>query len=137
MNAILGTYVGVTPTEKTECLLKEWAEQNNLTLDTGLHVTLLYSRVEIQIEPEHYSYFKAEPLELCSLGDAALVLKIKSNSLQMRHDKLMDLGATHDYPEYNPHLTLMYKGIVPRKLTPITFDLFFNSEYVEDLDLDR
>jgi len=40
-------------------------------------------------------------------GAGFIVLNIESRGLTGLHEELVYLGAGHDYPAYNPHITLM------------------------------
>ena len=69
---------------------------------------------------------------------SALILCLDSEYLKQRHGLSMILGATYDFPDYKPHITLSYNlGAqyieVPQDIN-IVIDV--NSEVVEDLDLE-
>lgn len=71
-------------------------------------------------------------------GTNALVLAFNSDYMRFRHDVGMALGATWDYPEYVPHITLSYDVGARKFNTDLEFDLEIvrSHEYVEDLDLE-
>lgn len=58
-----------------------------------------------------------------------LVLKIKSDEATKIHNTLKDMGATFDYPEYTPHITLLYSH------DPIEFDEKAVPDFDVTLDL--
>jgi hypothetical protein len=90
----------------------------------NLHVTILYSRVGIQ-EALAQGMFKGikVPAAVKVVGASVFdswidnkvdptrgtfVLNLESDLLQSMHQAFIDMGATHDYPSYNPHVTIFY-----------------------------
>ena len=53
------------------------------------------------------------------------------------HNQFMAMGATYDYPEYIPHITIAtnYTDAIMPQVVPY-FSLKFNQLIVEPLDLD-
>lgn len=128
-----GTYVAVVPTPATLDLLRSWADQARVTLDEGLHVTLLYSHVAVRATPDPREH-QVTTLGLAMLGEH-LVLDLESASLSARHQHLLDLGGVHGHPTYRPHLTLVTgppAGLIER-LQPPPFRLGLWGEYIEPL----
>jgi hypothetical protein len=82
------------------------------------HVTLVYSPtteldhpwLKDQIELFFPREITATAYEFDSFGDGTLVVKLKSVFLDRIHSKLLELGCTHTYPEYSPHISL-YHGV--------------------------
>ena len=71
-------------------------------------------------------------------GENVLVMKLISQELQDRHNYLMETyGATYDFPEYKPHVTLSYNysDKTAVGISPFTNKIILGMEYVEDLDL--
>lgn len=113
-----------------------------------MHITVAYSRKPISLsalgalEPpasvkaKHYSIFKTQTGENC------LVLEVESPTLTARHREIIDdYGASYDFPEYKPHITLSYDcgiGFDIKKLPPVDTipELFANLEYAMELDLE-
>lgn len=128
-----GTYAAVRPTPETLERLADWAEDNGLKLEDDLHVTLLYSRVVkiVEVKPTIYS---AIPLSATPLGTAALVVHLFCPELSGRHTELIAQGHTHDYPNFDCHMTLIKKhsGVLPKGLTKLP-TLQFSGEYAESL----
>ena len=95
----------------------KWAKGNGFEKavpPAEMHVTIAYSKTKIDWpEPDDDSLIvktqsgrSVEPL-----GDeGAIVLKFRSSSLQRRWQELIDKGASWDYEEYNPHVTITYEG---------------------------
>ena len=127
-----GTYVAVIPTPSTKALLQAWAAEQRIELDQDLHVTILFSRAALNVVPKT-NEFVATGVAFDRFGDA-LVLKLKCDAMEQRHEELIAQGGTHDYPDYVPHLTIQFKSEL--KVTDVTvpdFGLVFWREYVEPL----
>ena len=133
-----GTYVAVLPTDSTLALLRAWADEQRIELDDHLHVTLLYSRKPVHVVP-CTDEFVATGVSFDMFGDA-LVLKLNCPALDARHQELMDQGGTHDFPTFNPHITIQAKSKEhlrsDRKIKdiPLPPGLILNREYSEPLD---
>jgi len=90
--------------------LHAWAAAQgvkNLVPPEEMHVTQVYSRSPVNLEPKDDTIVVKRKIEL--LGDkGALVLSFNSDALQARHAEAMAAGASHDFPGYHPHVTLSY-----------------------------
>ena len=140
-----GTYAAVTFTESSLDAIQDL--QLNLGLlnpvpRDKLHSTITYSRVKIPYLPYLNEYYIANSGRLdiwdTQNGDRALVLKLDSESLKERHKYSRALGATYDFEEYLPHVTLSYNiGAQKINISDINIGpLFAKNEYTEDLNLD-
>jgi hypothetical protein len=73
------------------------------------------------------------------LGDeGAVVLMFDCPGLVQRHQQLHDIGASWDYPEYQPHVTVSYDG-APDDLSavqPYQGDLVFGPEQLAEINDD-
>lgn len=96
----------------------DWAEQqgiSNLTEEDDLHVSLVYSRAPVDWLSFGQSYEptleipEGGPRVLEKFGEA-LVLSFASDALSWRHAHMVNLGASHDYESYQPHITLTYSA---------------------------
>lgn len=68
------------------------------------------------------------------LGDASAVLLFSSSELQWRNQFMRDMGASWDYPEYQPHITLSYEaGQDLSGVEPYTGELVFGPEIFEEI----
>jgi len=98
-----------------------WAKAQGFetTLPAGdMHVTVLYSRAAVDpiemgeawgSEADGSLVVKAGgPRALERFGEGAVVLQFASWSLTSRHADMIRAGASHDYPEYLPHVTITY-----------------------------
>ena len=129
-----------------------WAKANGIetTLPAAdMHVTVLYSKTpvdpmkmgetwegnekgELRIKP-------GGPRALEVFGEGALVLQFASWGLQSRHEQMVREGASHDYPEYLPHVTLTYEvpeGFDPAVVVPYSGELRFGPEVFAPIDED-
>lgn len=132
--------------------LVAWAKANGFTATlapSDMHVTVLYSRTPVDpmamgegwsSDPDGGLVIKAGgPRALERFGEGAVVLQFASWSLQSRHNDMVQAGASHDFPEYLPHVTISYEA--PADLTldtikPYAGELRFGPEVFEPLDLD-
>lgn len=152
-----GTYAGVYFDEDTKQVVQKFIKDNDIPKPVNvdkLHTTLLYSR---KFLPEYEALGELdEPLigtpdELVvwkTQGDGdkppsnCLVLKYDCPDLVSRHKELMkEHGATFDYEEYNPHITLSYDigDLDIDELTDVKKAIkrvVICEEYGEDLKLD-
>lgn len=72
------------------------------------------------------------------LGPSAVVLLFASAELSWRHDDMVQAGASFDFDQYQPHVTISYTG-APEDLTkiePYRGELRFGPEVFEELDED-
>lgn len=136
-----GTYVAVKPVGGTVGLMAQWLARSglpNLEPIEDLHVTILYSRKPVRVictdeefhaTPAGWDLFKNDD------GSRSLVLLLDSPGLHRRHQKLMALGATYDFPSYKPHLTVSYhfNEETVAEVPPVDFGLTFGKEYTEAL----
>lgn len=141
-----GTYGAVRFSPETNAKLKKFVEDNGIPEpNDDLHTTTIYSRKKIsfnalgefktpiKVSPKSYSF------DLFGEDKDTLVLKFKSDFLKMRWQIAMDLGATYDFPEYKPHVSLSYK--VPKdfdlsSLPLPDFALEIVEEYTKELSDD-
>ena len=94
-----------------------WAKANGFktTLQPDdMHVTVCFSKAKLD-----WSSLVAESVHLSvsggqraikRFGEEAVVLVFESEALGNRHDEFMAAGASFDYDEYHPHVTLSYDG---------------------------
>ncbi|ACL78364.1 hypothetical protein [Escherichia phage CLB_P2] len=103
------------------------------------HSTICYSRVNVPYTVASGSFEVASTghLEVWKHGDSpVLVLVLDSEYLKCRHQYARTLGATHDFDDYTPHITLSYN------VGPLTFSgdvqipVVLDREYKEPLKLD-
>lgn len=146
-SSLMGTYSGMRPDLQSKLNLMEYINNNNIpnpVEQDELHTTILYSRINC---PNYIPLGKISPayvaspvaLETWSTKDGknALVLTLDCDELIARHNELMAAhGASYDYAEYKPHLTLSYdvdKDYNIDNLPLPNFNIMFNNEYYEPL----
>jgi phage-related protein (TIGR01555 family) len=102
--------------------IEAWAKSQGFrsTLGAKMHVTVLYSRqpVDWLSMGENWSgdgkgqvtIQPGGPRLVEPLGDkGAITLLFVSTELQWRHRNMVEAGASHDYPDYTPHITISYE----------------------------
>ena len=135
-----GTYVAFEMSQESKDLLDNFVEMNlGLTerVDKSTyHITVIYSRTPVPAAEK----FKETGVEMSARAEAYEVFPTKSDGkcLVMRivcpaatglNSVLAGLGATSDYPEYKPHVTIAYNitqeidhTTLPVPQFPIVFD---------------
>ena len=129
----------------------KWAKAQGFesTLEASdMHVTVLYSRAPVDWMDMGQAW-SGEDGKLTvqpggarivePLGDkGAVVLLFNSSELIWRHQDMVRNGASHDYDEYQPHITITYSGApaVLSAVEPYRGELVFGPEIFEELDLD-
>lgn len=142
-----GTYAAMKFDEESQHRIAAYITEHgipNPVPTDKLHVTLLYSRKECVGYQGKGILDEPMVVRVCGFdmwpnqdGEMALVAELDSPDLYERHKYLMmAYGATYDFPEYKPHVTLSYNangfhGVLP--LLPFTLKL--NEEYSEQLNL--
>ncbi|ASD52056.1 RNA ligase [Pseudomonas phage PspYZU05] len=103
-----------------------------------LHCTVVYSRVIVPFRALDDSYLLANKGTLDTFtnknGTNALVLRFDSEHLQERHKYAKILGATYDFPEYLPHITLSYDVGSIQYTGEFEFPIEMTHEYTEEIN---
>lgn len=103
-----------------------------------LHVTQLYSKA-----PVDWSAAGAvtDPLTLPASPDRSIkkfgkttVMTVKSSQLQDRHKQLRDLGASHDFDTYQPHISLGMDSELPDGTEPYSGQIVLDGEHFSPID---
>jgi phage-related protein (TIGR01555 family) len=131
--------------------LTAWAKSNGFasTLEASdMHVTVLYSKQPVDPMKMGETWGTDEdggltikpggPRAIERFGDA-IVLQFASWSLVSRHADMVRAGASHDFDEYLPHVTITYsapEGLDLDAIKPFTGELAFGVEIFEPLDLE-
>lgn len=129
-----------------------WARAQGFTSTLpaeDLHVTVLFSRQQVDWMRMGATWSENEKGELTvapggarlvePLGDkGAVVLLFNSSSLSWRHEEMVRNGASHDFDEYQPHVTISYAGgdMDLSKVEPYRGELRFGPEIFAELDED-
>jgi hypothetical protein len=140
-----GTYVSAKFTEATldqiEKVQKSLGLLNPVSRD-DLHTTICYSQVNVPFTASNASLIVSTKnhLEIWDTNNGpALILCLNSQYLEERHKYSRILGATYDYPDYKPHITLSYNlgaQAIDLSITDVNVPITISHEVVEDLDLD-
>lgn len=145
MKHIDGTYSSLNLDSKSSKQLYKWAKKNidgELTPQSQYHVTLIYSRTGIpsakgetidlplKAEAVGWEIFPTQD------GGKCLVLRIENPELDELHNLYREkYGATYDYDEYKPHVTISYdykENSVPDTLPDVV--LWFDKHTFKPLD---
>lgn len=129
--------------ETTEALEK-WAQsQGILTMieKWDLHVTLIYLQSPTDWDWDDSDnetlLIKGGDRSVALFGEESdvLVLKIESSVLQERHAELIATGCSTDFPDYQPHITITYKGkgVDVSRLKPYTGDIKLEREWFQEV----
>lgn len=139
-----GTYVAVKFTDETLNKIQEVQDSLRLLNPVkreDLHSTIAYSRVNVPFIPNESGNFISsnQHLEIWNTNDGPALIMVldDANHLKERHNLANILGATYDFPDYTPHITLSY-NLGPQEVELSEFSLPIESayEYMEDLDID-
>ena len=112
----VGTYVSARFSDITLDAINNFIDQHqipNRVPTDDLHCTIVFSRVEIPYVTVDKLGFITDTVETgifkTQSGKNALVLKLKNaDALKVRHEYANILGATYDFPDYIPHVTISY-----------------------------
>lgn len=102
------------------------------------HSTICYSRVNIPYVVASGSFEVANygHLEVWKTDDGStLVLVLNSDYLSCRHMYARAIGATHDFPDYTPHITLSYNVGPLTYKGEVQIPVVLDREYKEPLKL--
>lgn len=124
--------------------LLKWAQAEGLeALEPAdeLHVTVTYSRTAVDWMKMGESWQatleipEGGPRLVEQFDGGALVLLFTSSELRWRNQSMRDAGASFDYDEYQPHITIAYgtQSVDVRKITPYTGKLVLGPEIFEEI----
>lgn len=157
MSKIIGTYSACLYKQPSLDLLNAWAKINvipNLIKKQSIHSTIIYSKTKVE-DRFQKSFnekeldilaWKFKPLKLDMFSSSSgskdknvLVMLLNAPELEEIHNNLVFNGASHDFDEYQPHITLSYD--VPerfdwRSLKMPSIYLIPNKIYFEPLDIE-
>lgn len=104
-----------------------------------MHVTVLYSKTPTEWpegRDDQLLVKSSEGRSVVPLGDGgAVVLTFISSVLQARHDQLIAAGATSDFPDYTPHVTISWEaeGVDLNSVEPYMGPLVFGPEELKPI----
>ncbi|WP_018900411.1 phage portal protein [Rhizobium sp. 2MFCol3.1] len=120
-----------------------WAKEQGFTdVVPDLHVTVIHSRTPVDWFEMGESW--SPRLEISAGGPRQMeafgqdgnyyALLIVANELKWRHQAMVELGASWDWPEYQPHITIQVGGDVDlTKVTPYQGKIILGPEIFEEL----
>lgn len=144
-----GLYVAAYFDDETNQRIAKYLSDNNIPnpiKSPGFHTTIVYSKVPVDnFEPNHSIDLNVDTKDSTiegwdtPSGKRCLVWHYESTYLQVRFAEAMDAGATYDYDEYKPHISLSY-DIGPdfdvTKLPVPDFPIYLMGEYSEPIELE-
>ena len=105
-----------------------------------LHVTICYSKSPISWNTVHRDtapvIVSGGSRGVDQFGKGAVVLTFECEILEWRNQMLRRLGATSDFPDYHPHVTITYdvpEGMDLSAVTPYDGELIFGPEVFEEI----
>lgn len=126
--------------EDAQEILK-WAHEQGIksTLqDWDLHVTLCYSKIPFMwMESDHRDNEEllvsdeGRSIEKFGEDGNVIVLRLTDDQLSKRHAELIELGASHAFSSYKPHITITYKGegVDVSQITPYSGSIRLRGEW--------
>lgn len=121
-----------------------WAQAQNIPdLVDDLHVTIVYSRAPIDwIKAGNVGEWNQEkngqltippggPRVVEPLGNMTAVLMFASSLLSWRHEEIIRIGASHDFPEYQPHISLTKAAVDLSTVEPYRGKIVLGPEIFE------
>ena len=122
--------------------VKNYIDKNDL------HITLIYDKrnPELNYRPDVKSFIGYHiDIQMMGKPDSeyyAIALILVSDQLQQKHKELKDFGFQHSYPDFVPHVSLIYKPmdrdieIIMNNKEKIIHDIkaiHFDSEWIQEL----
>lgn len=115
-----------------------------------LHVTVCYSREPVDWmkmgqswyggSADHSGNITVDPggPRLVEKFGNAIVLLFSSSDIQCRHDMMVASGASHDFPDYQPHITITYdpQGLPWESIEPYRGKIELGPEIFEEVNED-
>lgn len=142
-----GHYVAAKVSKQTTADLKKWCKENKVPVSAdffdNLHITLCYSTKLFPIDKDDMiddiDDWDVKPMAFAQFGKDEgkkyLVLKVKSKQCTKRWQHYIDQGASYDFDDYLPHISLAmnYKGDLDALDMDTLPELRLSSEYYEKL----
>jgi hypothetical protein len=126
--------------------IEAWAREQGITdVADDLHVTVAYSRQRFDwIKAGNASEWSSDssgeliiprggPRAIEPLGGMSAVILFASTQLAWRHEEIVRAGASHDFPDYTPHISLTKAPIDLSKVEPYRGRIVLGPEIFEEL----
>jgi len=125
--------------------LEAWAKEQGLpALRPDLHVTIIYSRAPVDWMKVENEWGENEKGQIIispggarlvePLGDRTAVLLFSSSTLSWRHENILRAGATHGFPDYQPHISLTGEPVDLSEVEPYRGKIVLGPEIFEELN---
>lgn len=142
-----GTYISATLSKKSQKDLDSWVSKQNIPNPADpkqYHSTIIYSRKGIPEAKNHKitlpmsAKIKEWKIFPTQTGGKCLVAIMDSPELEKHHKHFRsEYGATHDYPDYHPHVTISYDfGDLPVPKEIPNLELEYDDTEFKPLDPD-
>jgi hypothetical protein len=144
-----GLYVAAYFDDETnQRIAKYLADYNipNPIKSPGFHTTIVYSKVPVNdFEPNHSIDITVDTTDSIiegwdtPSGARCLVWHYDSTYLRLRFEEAMEAGATYDFDEYKPHISLSYdigQDYDVSTLPVPDFPIYLRGEYSEPIELE-
>lgn len=142
-----GHYTAAKVSKETTAELKQWCKDNDVPVSNdffdNLHITICYSSKMFPIKKDEVvddlSDWSVKPVGFDTFGKhkgkSFLVLKVISKQCTDRWQHYMDQGASYDFDEYKPHITLAqdYDGDIGKLDLDTLPEIVLDKEYYEKL----
>lgn len=134
---------------KNRADLQRWATEQGLgELQPDLHVTIAYSRTPVDWMKVEDAWIDEDdggllikpggPRVVEPLGDRTAVLMFSSSHLSYRHERIRrDAGASWDWPDYQPHISLTGEPVDLSSVEPYRGKIELGPEIFEEIDEGR
>lgn len=132
--------------------LQKWAKAQGITLQEGLHVTVMYCKNKVDWgkigngwtgdDEGHLMVHPGGPRQVNELkswkanGTLPVVLEFACDGIEWRHREMKERGAVHSFPTYRPHITLFYHNdpqFDPSTIEPYTGAIALGPEIWEEV----
>ncbi|TAV98493.1 DUF1073 domain-containing protein [Rhizobium ruizarguesonis] len=120
-----------------------WAKEQGFTdIVPDLHVTITYSKQPVDWFEMGESWSPrleisaGGPRQMEALGQSGeyYALLITANELKWRHEAMIEMGASWDWPEYQPHISIQIGGDIDlSKVTPYQGKIILGPEIFEEV----
>jgi len=128
-----GTYVSRKVVNAKQ--LKEWVKAQGLVPVEDPHITIVYSKKKVDLEPKDDEIIIDKITGSGILGkEKVLVLFVESKKLTARYNRAKRLGATWDYDSYKPHITISVDGKELKELPD--FEIRLGKEIIKPINGD-
>lgn len=141
-------YVSRPVLPETVRALQAWAKEQGLPeLQDDLHVTVMFSRTAVDWIKmgQDYRDFNGKgdgemvvtaggPRVVEPLGDRTAVLMFASSDLSWRNREMREMGASWDYSDYQPHISLTGKPVSLDGVEPFRGAIHLGAEKFEEID---